>query len=94
MQGFYALALGGETVSLEHLWVRPERIGHGLGWQLVEHAVQAVRTSGVLSLTVESDPNAEGFYRHLGFQRIGWVQADAEETVRRLPLLRLELTEL
>ena len=93
VQGFYVLAVEGETASLEHLWVHPERIGHGLGRQLVKHAVQAARTSGAPSLTVESDPNAEGFYQRIGFQHIGWVQADVDETPRRLPLLRLELTE-
>ena len=76
------------------LWVHPERIGHGLGRQLVKHAVQAARTSGAPSLTVESDPNAEGFYQRIGFQHIGWVQADVGGTPRRLPIMQLDLDKV
>ena len=91
MQGFYALVVGSETASLEHLWVHSNRIGKGLGCRLLRHAVQAARTSGVRPITVESDPNAAGFYRRLSFRRIGSVQADVYGTPRRLPLLRLDL---
>ncbi|MGI9175122.1 MAG: GNAT family N-acetyltransferase [Rhodothermales bacterium] len=93
VQGFYALAVGGKAASLEHLWVRPEWIRRGFGRRLLCHAIEAARTSGAQSLTVESDPNAAGFYQRMGFRQIGWVQADVEDTPRRLPLLRLDLAE-
>ena len=91
VQGFYTLVVGSETASLEHLGVRPNRIGKDLRRRLLRHAVQAARTSGVRSITVEPDPNAAGFYRRLSFRRIGSVQADVDGTPRRLPLLRLDL---
>ena len=90
-QGFYVLALGDEAASLEHLWIRPERIGRGLGRRLLRHATEVARTSGATSLTVESDPHAEGFYRRMGFRHIGWVGADVEGAPRRLPVLRLDV---
>ena len=44
--GFYALSGGGPDWELEHLWVRPECIGKGVGSALFQHAVETVRAGG------------------------------------------------
>jgi GNAT superfamily N-acetyltransferase len=75
--GFYALEFDGGRCRLEHLWLAPSLIGGGLGRRLFEHAVQAARALGATELLIEADPNAEGFYLHMGARRTG-------ETVSRL----------
>ena len=91
VRGFYALLADGAVWTLEHLWVRPEWIGSGLGRALFEDAVRAARAGGAAVVEIEADPNAEAFYRHMGARRVGEVRADVEGSARTLPLLRLEL---
>jgi GNAT superfamily N-acetyltransferase len=53
-------------VELEHLWVSPEHIGTGIGRALFDHAVRRAAALGATTLSIEADPNAEGFYRRMG----------------------------
>src|SRR4051794_38761870 len=64
--GCYALERHGDQWRLEHLYLAPSSIGGGLGRRLFEHAVQTARSLGIAELLIESDPNAEGFYEHMG----------------------------
>lgn len=93
--GFYSLEPGTERWTLDHLWVRPDRMGQGLGRQLVTHALARARAAGAMGLDIEADPNAEPFYQHLGAHRVGDVAAPVPGAdSRRLPLLVLdEITE-
>ena len=68
---FYALVGRGHEVELEHLWVSPERIGTGVGRALFDHAVHKAASLGAEVLSIEADPNAEGFYRRMGAERVG-----------------------
>lgn len=91
--GFYALAKAARPkASLEHLWVVPEAIGQGLGRALFEHAVRQATAAGATLLVVESDPNAEGFYRRMGARTIGERCYELDGQPRSLPILALELT--
>jgi GNAT superfamily N-acetyltransferase len=92
--GYYALERDGDRLRLEDLFLAPSQIGHGLGRRLFEHAVQAARSLGVAELLIEADPNAEGFYRHLGAQRIGEIVSRVTGTERIVPLLRYMLADL
>lgn len=91
IRGFYALEIDGNTCTLEHFWIRPESIGHGVGRALFEHAVRTAAAKGAEMLLIDSDPHAEGFYRCMGAQRVGEVPADMEETARVLPRMLLQL---
>jgi GNAT superfamily N-acetyltransferase len=88
--GFYQL--GGEPPDGEllDLFIDPAAIGTGLGRKLWEHAVQAARARGFRSLTLESDPNAELFYVHMGATRIGEREVAPG---RLLPVMRIELDD-
>lgn len=92
--GFYALGIPGEAVELEHLWVRPEWMGQGVGRALFEHAATQALTMGALRLTIESDPNAEGFYRRMGAMPVGERVSEYAGLRRVLPLLEIELGSL
>ena len=89
--GFYVLVPGTPRWTLDHLWVRPEVMGQGLGRQLVADALARARGAGAVGLDIEADPNAESFYRHLGGRRVGEVAAPVTGAPeRRLPLLVLD----
>jgi GNAT superfamily N-acetyltransferase len=83
--GFYAFTGKRASRDLEHMWVDPERIGHGVGRSLFAHLLRRLRRSGVARLTIEADPNAEGFYRKLGARRVGRIPS--KPAGRYLPLL-------
>jgi GNAT superfamily N-acetyltransferase len=89
--GFYALERDGDHLRLEHLWLAPSLIGCGLGRKLFAHAVQTARALGAAEFLIESDPNAEGFYLHLGAQRVGDIHSSVAGAKRVLPLLRYAL---
>jgi GNAT superfamily N-acetyltransferase len=57
--------------DIDHLWVDPSVIGTGLGRRMAQVLIDLARQTGASQLTLNSDPNAEGFYRRLGFERIG-----------------------
>jgi GNAT superfamily N-acetyltransferase len=89
--GFYALEREGARCRLEHLWLAPSLIGAGLGRQLFKHAVQAARALGAAELLIDADPNAEGFYLHMGAQRIGETVSRLTGEERTVPHLRYAL---
>lgn len=87
----YVLERAGDHWSLEHLWVRPDRQGTGLGRALVEHARRTAQELGPAPIEILSDPHAEPFYRRLGAVRVGAEPAPMPGAPDRvLPKLRLE----
>ena len=50
-------------------------------------AVERTRESGYRKLEIESDPNAEGFYQHMGAQRVGASIKEVDGQRRELPIL-------
>jgi hypothetical protein len=53
--------------------------------------METAQTLGAEELLIESDPYAEGFYLHMGAQRIGQTMSRVTGTERIVPLLRLSL---
>ncbi|HSD79168.1 MAG TPA: GNAT family N-acetyltransferase [Solirubrobacteraceae bacterium] len=87
--GFAGLALDGSRAELDLLFVEPEAIGTGAGAALLRAAREAARSRGADELVVVSDPNAEGFYRAHGGERVGERPGVGSERV--LPVLRLPI---
>ncbi|MEP7289148.1 MAG: GNAT family N-acetyltransferase [Chloroflexota bacterium] len=87
--GFYALIGAGEKLTLNDLWVLPEMIGQGIGRVLFEHACHHAKTLGAEILEIEADPNTEGFYQHMGAQRVGEHLSEIEGQPRILPVFHL-----
>ena len=71
--GFYELRDRGDFMELLRMFLRPERIGRGLGRALWEHAVAEAGRSHV-RLLINSDPGATGFYRAMGAEAGGTVE--------------------
>lgn len=72
---------------LEMLFLSPSERGRGLGRQLLQSGIQDY---DVLELTVnEQNPQAVGFYEHLGFET--YKRTDCDENGRPYPLLYMRL---
>lgn len=79
--------MGVQDGRLEMLFLDPEARGHGLGRRLLEHGVARL---GVTELTVnEQNPQAVGFYEHLGFKT--YRRTELDEEGRPYPLLYMRL---
>jgi predicted N-acetyltransferase YhbS len=90
--GFYGLFGADLRVQLEHLWVRPDHMGLGIGRSLIADALAMAASQGATIVAVESDPNAEPFYLRMGAVRVGEVGAPMPGAPNRtLPLLEFTL---
>ena len=79
------LGVAGE--KLEMLFLAPEYRGRGLGRELLQRGVQAW---GVRSLDVnEQNPQARGFYEHMGFCVTGRRETDGQG--QPYPILSMSL---
>ena len=79
--------MGVQDGRLEMLFLDPEVRGHGLGRQLLEYGIEQL---GVTELTVnEQNPQAVGFYEHLGFKT--YRRTELDEEGRPYPLLYMRL---
>jgi N-acetylglutamate synthase-like GNAT family acetyltransferase len=83
--GCCALVFNESLAELEHMWIRPEHIGAGVGRALFMHVTERAATLKIQALELSADPNAEGFYVRMGATRIGEFQSEVERKPRVLP---------
>ena len=86
-QGVPAAFMGIEGQKLEMLFISPEETGRGLGRKLLQYGMQnfAINTLGVN----EQNPQAKGFYEHMGFQV--YKRTDHDEQGNPYPGLYMRL---
>jgi N-acetylglutamate synthase-like GNAT family acetyltransferase len=89
--GCCALVLSESLSELEHMWILPEFIGTGLGRKLFMHARDRAASLNLGELELSADPNAEGFYQHMGAVRIGEVRSEIDGQPRVLPRMKVGL---
>lgn len=77
---------------LDYCWVLPAAAGKGAGRALVARALGYAAQSQSRTLKVIADPNAEGFYRRLGFRPIG--DRPSKPAGRRLPVLEADVASV
>ena len=79
--------MGTQNGRLEMLFLDPNVRGQGLGRQMLTYGIEQL---GVTELTVnEQNPQAVGFYEHLGFST--YRRTDTDEEGRPYPLLYMRL---
>ena len=90
--GFYGLVPGQDNgvVVLEALFVRPDAIGSGVGRLLLEDAVTRAARNGYARMSIQGDPNAEGFYLAMGAVPAGRMESGSIPG-RILPLFEITL---
>ncbi len=91
--GCCALVVNGSLAEIEHMWLKPEHMGAGIGRALFEHAKRRAEECGATILELSADPNAEGFYERMGATRISEVRADMDSQPRVLPRMRIDLRD-
>ncbi|HYT49217.1 MAG TPA: GNAT family N-acetyltransferase [Pyrinomonadaceae bacterium] len=89
--GCCALVVSDSLAEIEHMWIRPEYMGSGVGRALFEHTRVRAASLRLPALELSADPNAEGFYERMGATRIGDVRADMSGQLRVLPRMKIEL---
>ncbi|MBV7407622.1 GNAT family N-acetyltransferase [Maritimibacter sp. DP1N21-5] len=90
VQGVVHVVIPGDEAHIFLLFVHPVAMGRGIGRALFDWALATARGGGASRLTLDADPYAEGFYRHLGMTRIGEVPS-ATWPNRMLPLMAIDL---
>lgn len=87
--GTPAAFMGIEDGTLEMLFISPEERGKGLGKHLIQYGMEnhAVRRLAVN----EQNPQAKGFYEHMGFQV--YKRTAHDEQGNPYPLLYMRLPE-
>lgn len=79
--------MGIENGTLEMLFVAPKERGKGVGKRLILYGIEYC---GVERLAVnEQNPQAKGFYAHMGFQV--YKRTDRDEQGNLYPLLHMRL---
>ena len=79
--------MGTQNGRLDMLFLDPNVRGQGLGRQMLTYGIEQL---GVTELTVnEQNPQAVGFYEHLGFST--YRRTDTDEEGRPYPLLYMRL---
>lgn len=79
--------MGVENRRLEMLFVESSKMGKGAGRKLVEYGIEKYRMD---NLTVnEQNPQAAGFYEHLGFK--AYKRSALDEQHRPSPLIYMKL---
>jgi GNAT superfamily N-acetyltransferase len=71
ISAFGSLAPADGRTYVDHLWVRPDRIGQGVGRHVCGWLLACARERDVEDVWVLPDPPAEGFYREQGFVDTG-----------------------
>ena len=90
--GCCALVITDALAELEHMWIKPEHMGSGVGRALFEHARDRARELQLPVLELSADPNAEGFYERMGAKRIANLPASMNGAAARvLPRMRINL---
>jgi len=82
--GFYALATGKRSWTLDHLWVSPDFMQRGFGRELLAHALALAARAGPRRVTVDADPNAVAFYLKCGATQYGEIAAPIDGEPKRV----------
>ncbi len=87
---YYALVDAGENkIKLDNLFIHPDFIKQGIGSLLLGEAIIFAQNMKFDVMYLDSDPNAEGFYVHHGFQVIGRKETSIPD--RFMPIMALKL---
>ena len=86
--GWFSLVAIPDGFLLDNFFLLPAHIGSGVGRVMWEEAVQRAQDQGAKRMTLESDPNAAGFYERMGARLTGSVTAP--DTGRELPTYEIE----
>ncbi|EOP09047.1 MULTISPECIES: GNAT family N-acetyltransferase [Bacillus] len=76
--------------ALDFLYIHPRYKGKGYGKILWEYVIEKANELGLKSFTIDSDPNAKGYYLKMGAKLIGETPSTVLKD-RLLPLLQYDV---
>lgn len=89
--GYYSFIYENKhTVKLDNLFVLPDFIGKGFGKILLDDFLLHINDKGIKKVILQSDPNAEMFYKRFGFIKTGQIETSIKD--RYLPVMELNIT--
>lgn len=80
--------MGIDEQKLEMLFIAPEERGRGLGKKLIEYGMKEYSINELV--VNEQNPQAKGFYEHMGFQV--YKRTETDEQGRPYPVLYMRLS--
>lgn len=81
-----------EPAILKELFVDPDAIGQGTGRLLFSWCIKTAREAGLITMTLDADPEAEPFYKAMGATRIGMAPSGSIPN-RFLPQMLFSLAD-
>lgn len=88
--GYYSyIFLNENEVKLDNLFVLPNYIGNGLGKHLMNDFLNRIRNTEIEKIILDAEPNAENFYEHFGFIKVGQMETSIKD--RYLPIMELKI---
>lgn len=91
LAGCCALVVNGSVAELEHMWVKPDYMGSGVGRSLFLKIRERAADLNLPIVELTADPNAETFYERMGATRVGDVRSETEGQPRILPRMSIDL---
>jgi GNAT superfamily N-acetyltransferase len=88
--GMAQVTVKGDTAELDKLFVEPTQLRSGAGYALFDWAKNTAREAGAVTLVIDADPDASGFYRRMGAVDDG-VAPSGSIPGRFIPRLKLKL---
>ncbi|MGH1336369.1 MAG: GNAT family N-acetyltransferase [Aureispira sp.] len=91
--GYYSFSsLNDQKVKLDNIFIEPNYIRQGYGKILMNAFFDQVRGRGFKTIRLDSEPNAENFYKELGFKVVGRLESSLKD--RFLPIMELQIEAL
>ena len=88
--GYYSyFSTDKNTIKLDNIFILPEFIGKGFGKILMNDFLKNIKQLGINKVTLDSEPNAEKFYKTFGFETIGQLESSIKD--RYLPIMELQI---
>ena len=87
--GFYAYYLKENIAEIDFLFVSPKYIRNGFGKLLLQHCLCHIKNTKSIKITLDSDPNAEEFYKKQGFETVKFKKSSIKN--RFLPVMEMKL---
>lgn len=89
--GYYSYSeLKQNTTKLHNMFVEPQFIRQGYGKVLIADFLHRMKREMYSKVTLDADPNAEAFYKKMGFKTVGKLDSTIEG--RFLPIMEMDIT--
>lgn len=87
--GYYSYIIKDQIIKLDNLFILPDYIGQGFGKYLMNNFFDRIKLGNYKKVTLNSEPNAENFYKKIGFNKVGEFETSIKN--RFMPIMEINL---